>query len=112
MIELYNEDCLEVMKAISEGSEAQIKALTRPNPCREVSHTRRSAMMQGPIDSPTHLNPSDRLPVVGAALWIEVELGKMVKATRTGFIAHKNSQMGYELSDGTVLTGRYRWAYQ
>lgn len=96
--------------------EAQITglrdAVTRPNPCREVSHTRRSAMMQGPIESPMHLNPSDHLPVVGALLWIEVEPGKLVKATRTGFIPSKKSQMGYELSDGIVLTGRYRWAYQ
>lgn len=59
-----------------------------------------------------HLNPSDRLPVVGARLWIETEPGVLVKAVRTGFIPSKDSCMGYQREDGTVLTGRYRWAYQ
>jgi hypothetical protein len=62
------------------------------------------------LDEPPHLNRLDHLPPVDCPLLIEVG-GELLKAHRTGFIAERSRQMEYQLSDGTTITGRYRWTY-
>ena len=55
-----------------------------------------------------HLN--DHLPPVRCPLLIKVD-GKLIHAERTGFVASKGSDMEYELEDGSLIMGRYRWTY-
>lgn len=62
------------------------------------------------IESTPHLNDPSALPPVGCPLLIEVG-GALVKAHRTGFIAERDRQMEYQLTDGTTIIGRYRWTY-
>lgn len=55
-----------------------------------------------------HLN--HHLPPVRCPLLIQVD-GKLLHAERTGFVASKGSDMEYELADGRLIMGRYRWTY-
>jgi hypothetical protein len=58
-----------------------------------------------------HLNTAGDLPPVACPLVIEVPGCGMLRAERTGFVANKGNEMEYRLSDGTTLTGRFRWTY-
>ena len=57
-----------------------------------------------------HLNHPEHLPPVDCPLLIEVD-GALIRAERTCHISERGDSMAYRLSDGSTLTGRYRWTY-
>jgi len=57
------------------------------------------------------LNPPEMLPPVGCPLLIQVEEARVVRASRTSYIADKSRQMEYLLESGETLLGRFWWTY-
>ena len=58
-----------------------------------------------------HLNSSDILPPVSCPLIIQMPCGRLVKAERTGHVESKDRDLEYRTSDGSVIVGRFSWAY-
>lgn len=58
-----------------------------------------------------HLNPVDHLPPVETPLLIELAPGRLMAATRTGFIEKRDREMEYLLANGTTIVGRFPWTY-
>lgn len=58
-----------------------------------------------------HLNDASLLAPVDCPLVIETEPGVLVEARRTVFVPDRKGQMEYQLLDGSLIRGRYRWTY-
>jgi len=76
---------------------------------KELCLLERLIELQDAAEQP-HLNKADHLPPVNCPLLISVD-GRLVRASRTGYVAKKADGMEYETPDGTKLYGRYRWTY-
>lgn len=63
------------------------------------------------VDHDTHLNAATVLPPVDCPLLIELAPGKLVRAERTGHVESRSHDMQYRVSDGNVISGKFRWTY-
>ena len=58
-----------------------------------------------------HFNQPERLAPVGCYLLIQMPDGSVLMVRRTSHIQKRGRAMDYELSDGTIITGKYPWTY-
>ena len=60
---------------------------------------------------PTHLNPSSRTPPVHCPLLIELPGGQLLRVERREWARSHSDMFAFYLPDGSLITGRFRWAY-
>lgn len=107
------------LKAVLSDWNALVHAIQSPTHGGAVGHaagvvrerdTLRADVEQLRATAP-HLNAAEHLPPVDCPLLILLD-GRLVRATRTGFVASRGAQLEYRLEPGgQLLHGRYCWTY-
>lgn len=118
---LRNSERSRSRKALEQARDALVAALAENQQLTgEVALLRRRLstaadkqilLLNKLIDQDTHLNVACVLPPVDCPLLIELAPGKLVKAERTGHVESRSHDMQYRVSDGNLITGKFRWTY-
>lgn len=108
------EETIRKEKCCKCGHERNEGALTSGSSesARETLKTYRAEQAEyEEIDASIHFNSKDKLPPVGCPLKIALSDNVAVNAQRTAFVENKGDELAFELTDGTLITGRFPWTY-